>query len=241
MNISDLLSIAKEAALDAGYLLAEKKNSFKKISSEVGRDIKLELDLETEILIKNHLEKTKINILGEETGLDTLNDDDLTWVIDPLDGTSNYFRDLPACCVSIALFGKDEGHLGVIYDFNEDDLYYASKGNGAFKNDEKISVSNIASKEKASLTTGIPFSKDIEMTQDYIEFLRPWKKVRMFGSAALSCAYVSSGKCDYYHEKGVFLWDFAAGISLVKEAGGSVNFSKIDENRYEVHITNNKL
>ena len=62
-------------------------------------------------MIKNHLEKTKITILGEETGLDTLNDDNLTWVIDPLDGTSNYFRDLPACCVSIALIGKDEGHL----------------------------------------------------------------------------------------------------------------------------------
>tara|TARA_B100000609_G_C17187203_1_gene420395 strand:- start:701 stop:1426 length:726 start_codon:yes stop_codon:yes gene_type:complete len=241
MNMNKLLGIAKGAALDAGRFLAEKKDSIKEIYSEVGRDIKLELDLETEILIKNHLEKTEINILGEETGLETLNDDELTWVIDPLDGTSNYFRDLPACCVSIALIGKDVGYIGVIYDFNEDDLYYASKGKGAFKNDEKISVSNITSKEKASLTTGVPFSKDIEMTQDYIEFLRPWKKVRMFGSAALSCAYVSSGKCDYYHEKGVFLWDFAAGICLVEEAGGSVNFSKVDENRYEVHITNNRL
>ena len=113
-------------------------------------------------MIKNHLEKTKINILGEETGLDTLNDDNLTWVIDPLDGTSNYFRDLPACCVSIALIGKDEGHLGVIYDFNEDDLYYASKGNGAFKNDEKISVSNIASRKKLHTRQGYHFLKTLK-------------------------------------------------------------------------------
>lgn len=91
------------------------------------------------------------------------------------------------------------------------------------------------------MTTGIPFSKDIEMTQEYIEFLRPWKKVRMFGSAALSCAYVASGKCDFYHEKGVYLWDFAAGISLVQEAGGNVQSKEIDDNRYEVIITNGKL
>ena len=185
--------------------------------------------------------KTEINILGEETGLAALNKENLMWVIDPLDGTSNYFRGLPACCVSIALLNKDEAFIGVIYDFNEGDLYYSLKGEGAFKNGEKITVSEISTKEKASLTTGIPFSKDIEMTQEYIEFLRPWKKVRMFGSAALSCAYVASGKCDFYHEKGVYLWDFAAGISLVREAGGNVQSKEIDDNRYEVIITNGKL
>lgn len=241
MESSALLEIAKEAALAAGKFLVDKKNSLKKVSSEIGRDIKLELDLETELLIKKHLEQTEINILGEETGLAALNKENLMWVIDPLDGTSNYFRGLPACCVSIALLNKDEAFIGVIYDFNEGDLYYSLKGEGAFKNGEKITVSDISSKEKASLTTGIPFSKDIEMTQEYIEFLRPWKKVRMFGSAALSCAYVASGKCDFYHEKGVYLWDFAAGISLVREAGGNVQSKEIDDNRYEVIITNGKL
>ena len=136
------------------------------------------------------------------------------------------------------MLNKDEAFIGVIYDFNEGDLYYSLKGEGAFKNGEKITVSEISSKEKASLTTGIPFSKDIEMTQEYIEFLRPWKKVRMFGSAALSCAYVASGKCDYYAEKGVFLWDFAAGICLVKEAGGNITYSLIDKDRYEVIASN---
>ena len=127
MESRALLETAKEAALAAGKFLVDKKNSLKKVSSEIGRDIKLELDLETELLIKKHLEQTEINILGEETGLAALNKENLMWVIDPLDGTSNYFRGLPACCVSIALLNKDEAFIGVIYDFNEGDLYYSLK------------------------------------------------------------------------------------------------------------------
>ena len=241
IDFNQSLQIAKSAALLAGDFLLKAQGSDLKILLNQDRDLKLQLDIDTEKIIKDYISShSNYSILGEETGLsDKLGE--FFWVIDPLDGTSNYFRGLPACCVSIALLNKDEAFIGVIYDFNEGDLYYSLKGEGAFKNGEKITVSEISSKEKASLTTGIPFSKDIEMTQEYIEFLRPWKKVRMFGSAALSCAYVASGKCDFYHEKGVYLWDFAAGISLVQEAGGNVQSKEIDDNRYEVIITNGKL
>ena len=241
MNISDLLSIAKEAALDAGYLLAEKKNSFKKISSEVGRDIKLELDLETEILIKNHLEKTKINILGEETGLDTLNDDDLTWVIDPLDGTSNYSRDFPMCCISIALIHENEITLGVINDFNRGSLYEGSIDSKAKLNNEDIYVSSIHDKSKATLATGLPAKGNFnrESMSELSNELVSWKKVRMIGSAAMSCAYVASGQFDQYQEKGIFLWDIAAGLSIIKAAGGNYTFKSYPEDQFKVDVVAN--
>ena len=136
---------------------------------------------------------------------------------------------------------NDEALIGVIYNFNNDQMYSAVKDQGAFLNNMKISVSDISSRDKASITTGFPASETIESSMNFLQDLKGWKKVRMFGSAALSCAYVASGKCDYYAEKGVYLWDIAAGICLVKEAGGCVDFKPIDKDRYEVVFSNNLL
>jgi myo-inositol-1(or 4)-monophosphatase len=177
--------------------------------------------------------------LGEEYGGDIAAGK--YWVIDPIDGTANYFRGLDECCISIALMENDEALIGVIYNFNNDQMYTAIKDQGAFLNNMKISVSDIASRDKASITTGFPASESIESSMNFLENLKGWKKVRMFGSAALSCAYVASGKCDYYAEKGVYLWDIAAGICLVKEAGGCADFKLIDKERYEVVFSNDLL
>jgi len=165
----------------------------------------------------------------------------LRWVIDPIDGTANYFRGLDHCCVSIALMDKNESKVGVVYNFNNNELYSAAEGYGCYLNDLKVSVSNISDKSKASLTTGFPASETLESQYDFLDGLKNWKKIRMFGSAALSCAYVAAGKCDYYAEKGVYLWDFAAGICLVNEAGGNVEFTSIDNERYAVKFSNGKL
>ena len=108
-------------------------------------------------------------------------------------------------------------------------------------NDLPIKVSDITEKNKASLTTGFPASESLESSMEFLEGLKEWKKIRMFGSAALSCAYVASGKCDYYAEKGVYLWDFAAGICLVQEAGGNVKYDFLDDQRYSVKFSNNLL
>ena len=110
--------------------------------------------------------------------------------------------------------------------------------NGQFLEMKELKEIISHSKNKASITTGFPASETIESSMDFLKDLKGWKKVRMFGSAALSCAYVASGKCDYYAEKGVFLWDFAAGICLVKEAGGNIAYSLIDNDRYEVIASN---
>ena len=239
MNLFELQDLAISSAKRAGDFLNKSKLEKQIVYKEEGRDIKLIIDQDTEKLIRSSLQKTDISILGEEYGGKM--SDEKYWVIDPIDGTANYFRGLNECCVSIALMEGDEALIGVIYNFNNDQMYTAIKDNGAFLNNTKISVSDIALKSKASITTGFPASETIESSMDFLENLKDWKKVRMFGSAALSCAYVASGKCDYYAEKGVYLWDIAAGICLVKEAGGSADYKLIDKDRYEVVFSNNLL
>jgi len=239
MNLNKLKDLAVDAAKKAGLFLIDNKVKEKKILSEDGRDIKLILDQETEKIIRSSLAASDIEIMGEEFG--GVKKEGKYWVVDPIDGTANYFRGLDECCVSIALMENDEALIGVIYNFNNDQMYTAVKDQGAFLNNMKISVSDIASRGKASITTGFPASETIESSMNFLENLKGWKKVRMFGSAALSCAYVASGKCDYYAEKGVYLWDIAAGICLVKEAGGCADFKLIDKERYEVVFSNNLL
>tara|TARA_Y100000813_G_C24142900_1_gene343300 strand:+ start:381 stop:1106 length:726 start_codon:yes stop_codon:yes gene_type:complete len=239
MTRNELKEIAVLACLSAGKYLNDNKQAKKEIVEETGRDIKLVIDQKTEELIRFHLEKTNIDILGEEYGGQISSK--IYWVVDPIDGTANYFRGLDSCCISIALFEGDECVIGIIYNFNNDQMYTAVKDEGAFLNDVKISVSDITEKSKASITTGFPASESVESSMNFLNGLVGWKKVRMFGSAALSCAYVASGKCDYYSEKGVYLWDFAAGICLVKEAGGYAEYSLIDEDRYEVVFSNGLL
>ncbi len=239
MNLIKLQDLAISSAKQAGDFLNKSKLEKKEVFKEEGRDIKLIIDQDTEKLIRLNLQKTDIPILGEEYGGEM--SDEKYWVIDPIDGTANYFRGLNECCVSIALMEGNEALIGVIYNFNNDQMYTAIKDHGAYLNNTKISVSDIALKSKASITTGFPASETIESSMNFLENLKDWKKVRMFGSAALSCAYVASGKCDYYAEKGVYLWDIAAGICLVKEAGGSAEFKLIDKERYEVVFSNNLL
>ena len=240
MNLKEYLETAIIAARNAGEFLMKNKNKTKKVLVEKGRDIKIELDRDCENLIREELKSTNIKVLGEEFGGE-VSKESLSWVVDPIDGTANYFRGLDQCCVSIALMDEVKSEVGVIYNFNTDEIFYASSGNGAFLNEKRIKVSDISDVRNASLFTGFPASESIESQSLFLKNLRDWKKIRMFGSAALSCAYVASGRGDYYAEKGVYLWDFAAGICLVEEAGGKVEFSSIDTDRYSVKFSNGKL
>ena len=239
-KLEDLYELAKKTAVNAGKFLLSRKNQILEIYSEEGRDIKLEIDRETEELIRENLSPTKITILGEELGVDDYKTE-FMWVIDPLDGTSNYFRGIDQCCVSIALMHFQKVKIGVIFNFNTNELFCACENKGAYLNDKQIKVSKIRNKIKASLTTGFPASERLDSSMKYLKDFIGWKKIRMFGSAALSCAYVASGKCDVYKEKGVYLWDFAAGVCLVEEAGGKAAYEKIDDSRYSVNFTNGRL
>ena len=156
LELDSWLAIAKSAALEAGKYLLINQGKELKILHDAGRDIKLQLDIDTENIIKKNISsQSEFPILGEETGF-TDDVGEFYWVVDPLDGTSNFLRDIPISCVSIALMQNLTPILGVIYDFNHDDLYFGHQNSKAFLNQEQISVSDYSEKSQSTLVTGIP-------------------------------------------------------------------------------------
>jgi myo-inositol-1(or 4)-monophosphatase len=230
-----LLKIATDTARLAGKFLRDNKSI--KIISEDKRDLKLNADLDSETIIFKRLLK-HYPILSEENG-GFLSDKSPMWVVDPLDGTVNYSRKIPLSCISIALWNKKKPVLGVIYDFFRDELFSGVVGFGAKLNDKKISVSKIKKKSKSVIFTGFPveFSFNKKNLKKFIGLVRNYKKIRLIGSAALSLAYVASGRAEVYQEKDIKVWDVAAGLALVKAAGGFYEYSNINNN-FNVHASN---
>ena len=241
IQIERELLIAKEASSKSAELLLNKKKSLNNIISDEGRDIKLKADIESENVINKFLrDNSDLPILGEEFGAK----EDLGstfWVVDPLDGTSNYSRDFPICCISIGLIHEDKIILGVINDFNRKIIYEGSIETRAMMNSKIINVSSTSKKNKATLATGLPAKGrfDDQAMLDLAKELSQWKKVRMIGSAAMSCAYVASGQFDQYQENGIFLWDIAAGLAIIKSAGGNFEYSIHDDNQFKVDVIAN--
>ena len=241
IQIDKELSTAKKASLQSAKLLINQKKSVNDVISNEGRDIKLRADIESENIIKKYIkENSDLPILAEESGANK----DLGssfWVVDPLDGTSNYSRDFPICCISIALIHENKIILGVINDFNRNIIFEGSTETPAMMNSKLISVSDISDKTKATLATGLPAKgsyKDEAMLALAKEFTQ-WKKIRMIGSAAMSCAYVASGQFDQYQENGIFLWDIAAGLAIIKAAGGNYHYKTYDDNKFKVDVIAN--
>ena len=221
-DFSKELTIAKKAALEAGDFLKKNKKNLLKTLSSTNRDIKLQADLEAEKIIKEII-KTNSNfgILAEESGMSEEIHKNL-WVVDPLDGTANYSRNIPLCCVSVAILSDTKPVLGVIYDFNNDELYEGTINTRAFLNGREISVSKTLKSKEGVLITGLPNDTDYsnDAMKQMIKNFQNWRKVRMIGSAALASAYIASGKADLYMENKSYLWDIAAGAAIVNAAGG---------------------
>ncbi|NOY65057.1 MAG: inositol monophosphatase [Nitrospirae bacterium] len=230
MERSDYLQIAIKAAKEAGEFIVERYNSLDEIgfTRKALFDYVTEIDAASEQLIIKTLRNTfpSHRILSEETLKESSSEDEYLWIIDPLDGTTNFIHKYPVFAISIALQYKDEIITGVVYDPLRDELFTAEKGRGAFLNDQRIFVSKRNSIEDAIITTGFPFrAKD--RIDDYLEvfkslFLR-CSDLRRAGSAALDLAYTASGRCEGFFELGLSAWDVAAGSLLVKEAGGIVS------------------
>ena len=238
-DYSQELSYAVEAALNVGkYLLKNKSNLNVRIESGP-KDTKLQADVEAENLIKQSISSiSKYPILAEESGKSVENLGDTFWVIDPLDGTANFSRDIPICCVSIGLVCNMKPILGVVYDFNNDDLYKANNiTKEAFLNNKEIGVSKIDSKNEAVLVTGLPVNTNYEndSLKKMIEDMQTWKKVRMIGSAAIASCYIASGKAELYKENGVFLWDIIAGAAIIESSGGNAKINNVKDN-FQVDI-----
>lgn len=243
MNLENELSIAINAAIQVGEFILKEKN--KVVLSNLGKDIKLEADKISEKKILQYLSKSKYNVLSEETPEKIIKNknSDLCWIIDPLDGSFNFYKGIPHTAVSISLWKGMEPLLGVIYDIHHKDLYSGIVGQEINLNGQKISVSNIEEKSRAVLMTGFPTKLDYsgENLKEFIVRIQDFKKIRHIGSAALSLAYVASGKAEAYYEKDIMLWDVAAGLALVKAAGGDVDFKKTKGYQLEVFASNGKI
>ena len=208
------------------------------------RDLKLQHDMDTEKIIKDFISShSNYSILGEGTGISNKLEE-FFWVIDPLDGTSNFLRDIPISCVSIALMHELEPVLGVIYDFNHNELYFGHKESKAFVNNHEIQVSSLSFKNESTLVTGIPAKTNYSDDEfnELISTFQSWKKIRMIGSAAMAAVYVAAGKAETYQENEIFLWDIAAGAAIVIAAGGKVSITNFHSDyRVDAKFSNTQI
>ena len=160
-----------------------------------------------------------------EEGTSTKKSDSYNWIIDPLDGTTNFSHGLPVYSISVALMKRDELALGVVYEINRDECFHATKGGGAFLNHVPIRVSEIKTLDKALLATGFPYY-DFEEMDKYLAILNALMQkthgLRRMGSAAVDLAYTACGRFEGFFEYNLNAWDVAAGALLVQEAGGTV-------------------
>ena len=247
MNIdfSKELTIAKKAALEAGNFLKKNRDNLNKTISSTDRDIKLQADIEAEKIIKGIINNhSSFGILAEESGMSSEESYKNLWVVDPLDGTANYSRNIPLCCVSIAMLSNTKPVLGVIYDFNNNELYEGSINTSACLNGKEISVSKIQKSQEGILVTGLPNDTDYsdKAMTEMIKNFQNWRKVRMIGSAALASVYVASGKADLYIENNSYLWDIAAGAAIVNAAGGEALILYQNEKfQVDVHFSNSLI
>jgi myo-inositol-1(or 4)-monophosphatase len=226
--MNQFLDAAIGAARQAGQLLRENFGRPLKVNLAEAHDIKLELDVRSQDLITQLLLKKFPDhaILGEE-GSAANTASEFEWVIDPIDGTVNYFYGIPHFCISIALRQKEEILLGVIYDPMRDELWHVERGGPSYLNEKEIQVSARHQISEAVVSVGM--SKTMTEVEVGLSILRDLlvraRKCRLMGSAALDLAYVATGRFDAYIERGVNWWDIAAGVLLVERAGGALAIS----------------
>jgi myo-inositol-1(or 4)-monophosphatase len=185
-------------------------------------------DHKSERTIREELQKARPNFgfMMEESGAIPGTDPDHTWIVDPLDGTTNFLHGLPHFSISIALQAKDEIVAALVLDPLRDETFWAEKGAGAFCNDRRMRVSSRRHLPESLLFTGIPFighGDRPKFVRQLDAAMRETAGVRRLGSAALDLAYVASGRCEGFWEEELSSWDIAAGILLVKESGGYVS------------------
>jgi len=227
MQGSANLNLMIKAARKAGRALVKDFREVEnlQVSSKGPGDFVTKADRESERLIKEDLMtgRPTYGWLGEETGAADGADPTRRWIVDPLDGTTNFLHGMPHWAVSIALEHKGEIVSGVVYDAAKDELFWAEKGAGAWMNDRRMRVSGRRVMQDAVFGTGVPFGakKTLPaMLGDLARLMPACAGVRRWGAAALDMAYVAAGRFDGYWERELHAWDIAAGILLVKEAGG---------------------
>lgn len=249
-QLSIFLDLATKAAYEGGRVLKEFWGKQLAIAEKERQgDLVTEVDkkAETEILkiIKSNFPTH--SILAEESGKLGQQESDYLWVIDPLDGTTNYAHGYPLSAVSIGLLIKGIPSVGVVYNPLYEELWTGAKGHGATLNDQPIQVSKTETLSESLLVTGFAYDRCETLDNNYPEFCyltHCTQGVRRSGSAALDLVHVACGRFDGYWERGIKIWDIAAGIVILEEAGGKVTAydqSSLDFNSGRILATNGKI
>ena len=239
-----MLNFAIQTAREAGQILADKFGRALQVSHKGDIDLVTEADLAAEQLIVERIRSyhPRHAILTEESG-NVLEaggaDAAFKWIIDPLDGTTNYAHGYPCFCVSVALEHDGRIVVGVVYDPTRDELFAAERGEGATLNGRRMRVSETDELNRALVCTGFPY--DVRERSDFIRHFRQFimraQSVRRDGAAALDLACVAAGRFEGFYEEGLRPWDVAAGVLLVEEAGGRVtHYDGSPFNIYATHI-----
>jgi len=232
------VNTAVRAARKAGDIIAHaySRLDLVKVTKKGKNEFVTNIDKKAEYEIINLLRTAypSHGFLGEESG--SQKGDDYQWIIDPIDGTTNFIQGIPHFCISIALSFKNRIEHGVIYDPIRDEIFTASRGAGAQLNNHKIRVGNKRTIEECLLGIGFPYHSP-EFHDSYYELVKNISKktigLRRMGSAALDLAYVASGRLDGFFEVGLSIWDIAAGVLIIKEAGGLVSDIEGGENYWK--------
>ncbi len=246
--MKDLLSVASEAALKAGRILKDNINGTREISYKGVINLVTEMDMRSERAVVETILASfpDHGIIAEEETM-IRSKSGFTWIIDPLDGTTNYAHGYPCFSVSIALEQEGEIVLGVVYEPMRDELFTAQKGKGAFLNKKPIKVSNADTLIKSLLATGFPYDRTTSKRNNMDHFhdlLMVSQEVRRDGSAAIDLCFVACGRFDGFWELKLKPWDIAAGSIIVHEAGGMLsNFSgqKFSIHDDEILASNGKI
>ena len=222
-SISANLNVMIKAAEKASRALIRDFGEIEKLQVSIKgpTDFVSNADLKAEKIIIEELKKARpyYSIISEEDGSENNKDKDHTWIIDPIDGTTNFLHGVPHFAISIALKYGNEIISGLIYDPIKDEMFYAEKDSGAFFNNQRIRVSKKKEINSCLFATGGVAKNEVDLP------------LRKSGSAALDIAYVAAGRYDGYFQNNLNLWDIAAGIILVKEAGGMINEIDLSQNK----------
>lgn len=235
-NLNIMMKVARKAG--RGLLKDFREVENLQVSVKGAGDFVTKADLTAEQTIKHELRAARPSYgwLGEESGEDDGEDPTRRWIVDPLDGTTNFLHGMPHWAVSIALEHKGQVVAGVVYDPTKDELFFAEKGTGAYMNETRLRVSGRTRMMECVFATGLPFAGRADLPQTLRELgrvLPGCSGVRRLGSASLDLAWVAAGRFDGFWERKLNAWDLAAGMLIVKEAGGFVEPMEKDGNVLE--------
>lgn len=237
MDLKNICHQVEEISKEIGFYIIEERKSFSEenVEEKSFNNLVSYVDKTAEEKFMSKLAGIipEAGFIAEES--ESLEPADVwNWVIDPLDGTTNFIFNIPMYCTSVALLKNNELQVGVIYDPNHNELFSAWKGGGAFLNGQKIKVSDKSELIRSLIATGFPYD-DFDRADEFLKLLGSLitksKGIRRLGSAALDLAYVACGRFDAFYEYGLNPWDVAAGALIVQEAGGNVSDFK-GENDY---------